>query len=62
MQTLEWFKQREGMDVIRIYNNLETRVTICGDRSDKYIEYFFNLQKEGYTFKDTNENIALNNN
>lgn len=46
MQTLEWFKQREGMDVIRLYNGLETRVTICGDRSEKYIEYFFNLQKK----------------
>ena len=46
------------MDVIRIYNNLETRVTISGDRSEKYIEYFFGLQDNGYSFKDTVETIA----
>lgn len=53
---LAWFTARIGKDVIRTYNGNDTVVSILkGEKADKY---FFDLQKDGFTFRDTTSTIA----
>lgn len=55
---ISWFTARKNKEVVRIYDGLETKVVITGDKADKYIEYFHGLQEQGFTFKDTGATIA----
>lgn len=55
---LTWFQERKGKEIIRMYKGNETRVTILKEKGEDYAKYFHDLQNEGFTFKDTGENIA----
>lgn len=53
---LSWFQARKGKDIIRTYKDNDTQVTIVkGEKADKYM---FDLQDEGFTFRDTAETLA----
>ena len=58
---LDWFKARKGKEIIRMYKDNETKVIINGEAGDNYIDYFFNLQNEGFAFRDTGATIAVQN-
>lgn len=60
---LAWFQDRKGKEIIRQFTSsegvtTETKVTIQGEKGDGFVEYFFGLQDEGYTFRDTGATIA----
>lgn len=49
IQTLQWFKDREMMDIVMIREGEKVDAFI----SDEYeAVYYFNLQNKGITFKD----------
>lgn len=55
---LTWFQERKGKEIIRMYKGNETKVTILKEKGEDYAKYFHDLQNEGFTFRDTGENIA----
>lgn len=57
---IQWFRDRKNKEVIRTYKNKkeETKVVICGEKTEDYCKYFYELQNDGFVFRDTGANIA----
>lgn len=53
MQSLKWFEERVGEDIIRIYNGRETTVEVSDLETAKIMAT--RMQKDGFSFKDTHE-------
>lgn len=52
-QSLEWFTSRIGEDIIRVYQEHETRVEVIDKETAKIMHT--RMRGDGFTFKDTHE-------